>query len=45
MEVVALVRTYGYEARRHGEAVQVARYVSVHVCQLVGVEVVTGAEA
>ena len=44
MEVVALVRAYGNEGSRHGEAVQVARDAAVHVGYLVLVEVVGGGE-
>ena len=45
MEVVRLVGTYGHEACGHGEAVEVARDVAVHVRQFVGVEVVACREA
>ena len=40
VEVVALVGADGDEAGAHGETVHVSRDVAVHVCQLVGVEVV-----
>ena len=42
VEVVALVGAHGHEAGRHGEAVQVARDVAVHVGNLVRVEVIGG---
>lgn len=40
MEIVALVRAYGDEARRHDEAMQIARHITVHVGYLLEVEVV-----
>ena len=45
MEVVAFVRAHGHEACRHGETVEVARYVAVHIGELVGVEIVAGGES
>ena len=44
MEVVALVRTHGYEACTHSEAVQGAGDAAVHVGKAVCVEVVGGRE-
>ena len=40
MEIIALIWADRNEAGCHGEAVQVARYVAVHVCQAVSVEIV-----
>ena len=42
MEIIALVGAYRNHTRPHGEAVEVAGYVQVHVGYLVQVEVVGG---
>ena len=44
MEVVALVWSDGHEGGRHSEAMQVARYGTIHVGNLLEVEVIGGRE-
>ena len=40
MEVIALVGSDRHKACAHGEAVEVAAYIAIHVGNLVGVEVI-----
>ena len=42
MKVVGFVWAYGYYARAHGEAVEVARDIKVHIGDFLQVEVIGG---